>query len=204
MIPAILLLCASAVLGYLSMVDRMSPPAMQIVELETAIGIPLWGPVGVVGLGLLVWSLWPKPPPLKGHTETKERQRKLRDRPEEPLAEGWRPTLDARALRLPIEPQGKVKIDEAKGVPYTLVLRNATPQQARSRYAIFAELLSSMPTPPAARVRIESSPDIGGPIHKTLAIELDKFFPADAFQVLSRSDGADVRFERPDPRWTSG
>lgn len=201
MIPAILLLSAAAVLAWLSVVDRVSPLALQIVEWETAVGAPLWIPVAVIGAVLLGIAVRPKPVQRRGQIETRERQRRVQRAESAQPEEGWRPGLDARARSLPIEPQGRIKVDESAGVPYTLVLRNATPHQARTRFAMFAELLSSMPTPPAARVRVESSPDIGGPIHKALTQELEKFFPADAFQVLSRSDGADVRFVRPDPRW---
>lgn len=197
-----LVLAASAVLAWLSIGDRMSPMALQVVEWESALGLPLFVPLAVLGAALVGWSLRPKPARRSGATETKETRR--RQQQAAPLGEGWRPTLDARARGLAIEPQGRIKIDEVVGVPYTLVLRNATPQQAKTRYAAFAELLSGMPTPPAARVRIESCPDIGGPIHKPLQLELEKVFEPDAFQVLSRSDGADIRFTKPDPRWSVG
>lgn len=201
MLPGVLLLAASAVLAWLSIGDRMSPLALSVVEAESAIGLPLFVPFAVVGAVLLGLALRPKPVRRSGATETKETRR--RQQQQAPLGEGWRPTLDARARGLAIEPQGRIKIDEVVGVPYTLVLRNATPQQAKTRYAAFAELLSGMPTPPAARVRVESCPDIGGPIHKALTLELERVFEPGTFSVLSRSDGADIRFTTPDPRWSA-
>lgn len=211
MIPGVLILVAAAVLAWLSVVDRVSPLAVQVVEWESAVHFPLWILLAVIGAALLANGLRPRPKPVAGRrqTVTRERQRRVQAEAEGPPAEGppaegWRSALDARARALSVEPQGRIKVDETVGVPYTLVLRNATPQQARTRFAAFAGLLSSMPTPPAARVRVESSPDIGGPIHKALAAELERFFPTDAFQVLSRSDGADVRFTRADPRWSEG
>ena len=219
MIAAVVTLVLAAVLAWLSLADRMSPLAMYVVELEAAIGVALWIPFGVIGAAMLAWASRVRPKEIMQRRETQESQRHRVSEPGRPPrasvqhspgvslglgsdAAGWRTVIDTRALRLPVGPQGKMRIDEVPEVPYTLVLTGVTPQQARNRLALFAELLSGMPTPPVARVRLESAPDVGGPIHKLLSAQLSRFFALGTFHVVSRSDGADIRFAQPDPRWS--
>ncbi|MSP56548.1 MAG: hypothetical protein EXR69_13255 [Myxococcales bacterium] len=213
LLPGLVVAGVAAVLAWLSVVDRMSPLAMYVVELEGALGVALWIPVVGIAAGLLARVRWARPARNVERRETQESQRQrgaagwsprasIAPAPEQGAdAINWRAVIDTRALRLPVGPQGRVRIDEVPDVPYTLVLTGVTPQQARNRLALFAELLSGMPTPPLARVRLESSPDVGGPIHKLLGAELARFFAPESFHVVSREDGADIRFSLPDPRW---
>ena len=199
---AVLLFCAAGALAWLSIGDRMSVPALTVVEWESAVGVPLWEIVALAGLVVLAISRRPRRrEAAPERVVNRDAQRSFRAGPAAPEGGDWRATLDARARRLALEPHGKVKVDEVGGVPYTLVLRAVTPQQARRRFGAFVEFLAAMPTPPLARVRIESSPDLGVPVNVMLSTELARCFGDDAFHVVSRADGADVCFRRPDPRW---
>ena len=224
MIFGVALLIAAGGLAWLSVADRMSPLAMEVVEVETALGVPLWVPIAALGVVALVMAMRPRSTTVVERRETQEseRQRGLTDgrgqrtrpppsrvekagpdaEPETDAGTSWRAVINTRALRLPVGPQGRMKIDEVPEFPFTLLLRDCTPQQAKNRYALFAELLAGMPTPPAARVRLESCPEIGGPIQKPLAAELARFFAPGSFHVVGRADGADVRFAEPDGRWS--
>lgn len=212
MVPGILLL-AAAVTAWLSVVDRTSPLALALVELEGRLGQPLWMPLAVAGAAALAVRVLRHasrtarpslPPPNRDIARMAARAASSPAIPAAPGGATWADAVRAQARALPVEPIGRVRLDDAPGVPFTLTLTSATPEQARRRLAVFAEFLAAIPTPPAARVRVVSSPDLEGPLHRLLGAELGRHFPAGACHVASVADGVDVRFARPDPRWREG
>ncbi len=212
MVIPLVFLAAAAGAAWLSVGDRVSPLALTVVEWETSLGFPIWIPLAAVGAALALVEVArrrtpaatssPGPSPRQTRP-TLESQRRAALAPQAEPGPGWRAAVDAQALRLPLGPQGRVKLDEAVDVPLTLVLRDATPQQAKHRYGEFARFLATIPTPPAARVRLESCPLLEGQIHKAFGAELAQVFDSGRFHVVSCPDGVDVRFAQPDPRWTA-
>lgn len=202
MIGALLLLAAAAA-AWLSVVDRVSPAALALVEWETRLGQPLWLPLAVAGIAALAWRVLRRaavaPAPVGPVARDAARARAF---PQD-FGADWAEAVRTRARRLPIEPMGRLRYDDAPGVPFTLVLVGASPEQARRRLSVFAEFLATIPTPPGARVRLESCPDVEGPIHRLLGAEIGRHFAAEDWRVMSLADGADVRFARPDPRWSA-
>lgn len=202
---AALLLAAAAGAAWLSVMDRTSPAALTLVEWEGRLGQPVWLPLLVAAVAAMAWRVLrrvPKAaPPQAPVARDPGRVREAAADAFVGAGDGWADAVRARARKLPMEPLGQVRFDEAPNVPFTLLLRSASPEQARRRIALFAEFLGTIPTPPGARVRLESCPDIPGPIHKLVGGEVGRHFAAGDWQVTSLSDGADLRFSRPDPRW---
>ncbi|MFZ5476746.1 MAG: hypothetical protein ACOZNI_08225 [Myxococcota bacterium] len=194
---ALLLWLVAGALAWLSLGDRMSVPAMTVVEWETRLGVPLWVPVAVLaGVATLPYLRRKRAvarPPVARDVE--------RSREEAPAPAGadWLEDVFRRARALPVEPMGRMRCANGR-VAFTLRLRAASPEQARRRLATLAGFLATVPTPRAARVELESCPDLGE-VHRWLAAELARHFPADAFHVTSLADGAEVAFRSPDPRW---
>lgn len=206
MLLPVLLLLASAGLGYLSGVDRASTLALDIVEIEQRVGVALWIPFAVAGLGLLAQRFVRRRRPesaVRPRPLTRDATRAAPAGPDPSGAADWLAVLRARAREVSDDAMGRVRFDEAPGVPFTLVLTAVTPEQARRRLAAFASWLATIPLPPVARVRVVSSPDLVGPLHTVLRGELIRHFPATAFSAVSRQDGVDVLFGQPDARWTA-
>lgn len=217
MLVPLVVLFAAAALAWLSLFDRMSPVAVALVEVESSFGFPLWPPFAVVGAVLLLVRLLhsrrgPSAPPPRGLTRDTPASRSAAPMPARaaedlppPQADvvgGWLAAIQAGARAVSDDPMGRVRFDDAAGVPIALVLTGVTREQARRRVAAYAAWLATIPTPPTARVRAVSSPDLQGPIAGLLRGELARHFPNERFHVTSTQDGADAVFGDPDPRWT--
>jgi hypothetical protein len=203
MFVPLLLLAAAGVLGWLSVGDRTSSAALTIVEIEGRVGVPLWVLFGLAGLVLLAFRLSHTRRAAAVHPArplTRDVARPLGNATPPPSSD-WLQALRVQAKRVTDDAMGRVRFDEAPGIPLSLVLTSVTPEQARRRIAAFAAWLATIPTPPGARVRCVSSPDIEGPLHAVFRGELVRHFPGDAFTTMARTDGADVLFLHPDPRW---
>ncbi len=215
-------LAGAGALRWFSVADRTSPLALQVVELESQIGMELWPAVTTLGLALLLARLLigrllvarpvaspPRPRPLTRDGDRSFGPASSGYRPPAPAASvapvaatgEWLAVVRSQARFVSDDAMGRIRFEEAAGVPVTLVLTAITPEQARRRIASFAAWLATIPTPPCARVRLVSSPDIDGPLHRLFKAELARHFPAEAFAVVSAHAGADVLFNRPDPRW---
>lgn len=216
MVVPVVVLLAAAALGWLSVFDRASTLAVAVVEVESSFGFALWIPFAVAGAVLLVVRVLHTRAPAPAAPA----RALTRDRPRRPAApdgasgpEGasppadavptWLATIRAGARAVSDDPMGRVRFDEAAGVPLSLVLTGVTREQARRRVSAYAAWLATIPAPPTARVRLVSSPDIEGPIHGLFRGELAKHFPRDTVRVVSLHDGADAVFAHPDPRWSA-
>lgn len=186
---------------YLAEVDRLSPAAMYVVELQTTLGVPLWwigAGVTVVALGWMAAGILGAPAAAP--------QREVRRAPvASTVAAGrdWYDSALAAARALPLTPQGRLRFDEAPGLPFALVLRGATTEQARRRVELYAGLLAAMPTPPRGRVYLESCPDVTMSHQTLVAAAFKPHHPADSFVVRASTGAVDIVFSHPDPRWTA-
>jgi hypothetical protein len=208
-VPITLLLAALA-LAYLSVFDRMSTVALSLVEVESQFGFPFWPVFALGGVGLLIARLIHARPKVRPAVRPPTRDA-ARTGAGLPAAGGagasqggsWLEAIRQSAKGVSDDPMGKVRFDDAAGVPIVLVLTAVTREQARRRVSSYAAWLATIPAPPAARIRVVSSPDLQGPLHGLFRGELAKHFAAEAFTVSSIHDGADVVFAWPDPRWSA-
>lgn len=203
MVVPVVVLVAAAALWWLSVMDRASVLAISLVELEGKVGVPLWIPFGLLGSILLVARLIHarRPPPRRVERPLTRDAPKPAQTEALPMDGGWLGTVKASARQVSDDAMGKVRFDEAAGVPVSLVLTSVTKEQARRRVAAYAAWLGTIPTPPVARVRVVSSPELEGPLAAMFRGEIARHFPSDSFHVTSAHGGADVLFHAPDARW---
>lgn len=199
-LPFVVVALATAAAWYLGEVDRLSPLAMTVVELQTTLGAPPWWiGAGLTALAALGVVLRPKrAPAVAPKREAPAAVAKL------PTAgQDWYEVAAAAARALPLSPQGRLRLDEAPGLPFTLVLRGATMEQARRRIELYAGLLAAIPTPPRGRVYVESSPDVTMSHQLLVAAAFKPHHPADSFVARASGGAVDIVFSRPDPRWAT-
>lgn len=206
MVVPVVVLLASAVLAWLSVFDRASPLAVALVEVETSFGFALWIPFTLAGGALLAARILGNrapapPPPARPLTRDSVRVRPAGEVSAPTEGAPWLDTLRVSARGVSDDPMGRIRFDDAAGVPIALVLTGVTREQARRRVAAYAAWLATIPAPPVARIRVVSSPDLEGPLHGLFRGELAKHFGAEAVRVASIHDGADAVFAQPDARW---
>lgn len=201
-------LAVTAAVWFLEVQERTLPISLTLVEWETSLGFPVY----VLPAALAAWSLvgsllklgrgGAAPAPAR---DLRQAPTRSLSRPAAPAAPGsgadWYDEALRRAKALSLEPQGHLRLDEAMGLPFTLTLRNATVEQARRRLDAFAGFLAGIPTPPKARVYVESCPDIQIAPQHLVGAALKKHFAEDRFYLMVQGGGVDVVFSDPDPRW---
>lgn len=185
-------------MAWLTHWDRVSVPALTLVEWEGRLGQPLWPIPAVLAVLLGLWGLRRSAPV--------QRQPQPSVSPSVPDVpdsgtRGWLAAAHAQARGLALGRHARVRIDDAAQVPFTLVLDAATPEQARRGIAMFADFLGGVPCPPRARVRWQAAPDLEGPLHHVFRAELARHFPEWEFHVVSQPKGAEAVFSHPDARW---
>lgn len=186
---------------YLAEVDRLSPAAMYVVELQTKLGVPPWwigGGVTVMALIYMVVGITRAP---KAAPRPEVRRGPVAPTPV--AGQDWYEAAATAARALPLTPQGRLRFDEAPGLPFALVLRGATTEQARRRVELYAGLLAAMPTPPRGRVYLESCPDVTMSHQTLVAAAFKPHHPADSFVVRASTGAVDIVFSHPDPRWAA-
>lgn len=199
LLGALLLLCAG-VSAWLSIGDRMSPLALDLVELETGLGLPLYAPVGTLGVLLLIAGSAtrrrpPAPPPAEAA-------------PPSPavITDGgddasWVPAVIQRAQALQWEPGAALVLDAAAGVPFELRLMGM-PQAAEHRsLQQLARFLAEIPTPPRARVTFSGSTAPADSRHHRVRAALRSAGAPEVRQVLRQGDSVDVTFASSGPCW---
>lgn len=199
---ALLLALLTAGLWYLSSVDRQSPIALDVVEAESALGVPLYL-VGIALTAAVAVAAWVRRrPAARPAARPPLRSRPAAGSGPAALPEGdWYAPARAAAEALPLAPVGELRFDEAVGLPFTLRLRQATVEQARRRIEAYVACLAAIPTPPKGRVYLESSPDVQIAPQHLVGAAMKRHFPAEAYQVLRHGHGVDIVFLDPDPRW---
>ena len=200
----VLLLLVAGGLAYLTEFDRMSPTALSVVELETSLGFPLAPLAAVAGVLLLVMGIWSslKRPPAP-------REAPSRPHPTAPPAATISPTVSSdwvsdvisRARALSLEDGATIRLDEGSGIPFTLKLERTTPEITRRSLDAFSAFLSSIPTPPRAKIIFVGDSASSVPRHHAVKGSLQRNFHTAGFQVVPQQNWVDVLFFRPDPCW---
>ena len=200
------LLLAALGLGWLSFGDRSSALALNIVEWDGKLGFPVAFLVG--GLGLLLALLGggsrsrsaPAPAPSRAVTITGRGTRPGGVAP--PLSEeGWLAALQGRAGELKLEAGTALMIDPSRTPPVQLLLERVTPERARRTVEVFADFLSTIPTPPRASMEFRMCPVVGPPRPAMVNAALKRYFSAEAVVVTQHEDTVELVFREADPRW---
>ncbi len=201
------MLLAAGGLAWLSYGDRRSPLALDLVEWDTRLGVPVCGIVAAVGLLLLVASFLGR----KTSTPTaRRRSPPRRARPakrsadpvsDAPTGEGWLAEVVAKANALVWEEGVSLTVDAGPNVPFELRLHRATPERIRRSVGIFSAFLSAIPTPRRARVVFDECLESEVPRHKQVEGIFRRHFPMGSVRSVGSRDHVDLVFARPDGRW---
>jgi hypothetical protein len=228
MFRTIYLLCI--VLGilalYLDVLDRTSPLALTLVEWETSFGTPFHRILLPFGFLLLVLR---EVPPLLGGSERsrlepydssilkaaplelardpvrpdKAAPPHLRTATDPPDAadRAWLDETLSRVEALVLDPQARIRVSPTAPAPFTLHLRDATPEQVRRGITQFGEFLASIPVPRRVRFEFESCslPEMARHVQVTGALRVA--LPDVPFHATTQEWGVEVLFLHPDPRW---
>lgn len=202
-------LLAALVLLYLGEFDRKSEWALHIVELDGRLRfVKAWSVAGLLGVALLLPGvvkglLRGKPATVSqaGHRRG-PRPAPRGEAPVEhvPSSGPWR---EAVATRLrSFEGQGcRILLDQAQGLPVTLVMEHLTPRRCEEAIGELGQLFLSLPVPPRIRFRFENCPEPSGPRHHLVAKALGQVLDPSSFKAVPNADQVDVMFFSPDPRW---
>ena len=199
----VLLLLLAAGLGWLTQVDRMSPLALSVVEVESQIGFPLALITAVAGIVMLVLGFRKRPaPPAPQEQEQPNNSAGVKPSISAASSE-WVSDVIERAQALPLEAGVKITLDRGSEIPFTLLLDRVTPEVARRSLDAFSSFLSSVPTPKRAKVVYIGANATGVPRQHSVRGALRRVFHAAAFQVVAQEDEVDVLFFTPDPCWAN-
>lgn len=204
---AILLLAASAALAWLSIGDRRSPLALDLVEWDGRLGVPVWAVAAGLGVLLLALSFLgrSKPPaPTDSRPRPRPPGRALppsSEAPPLPAGAGWTSEVVARAHALAWEDGVSLTVHAGPELPFELRIRRATPARLRRSLGSLASFLSAIPTPRRVRVVVEDGLDDERALHKLVEGSLRQHFGVQDLRAVGSRDHVDVLFSRPDPRW---
>ena len=96
--------------------------------------------------------------------------------------------------------QARLELNQAAGLPFTLILERATPAMAVRAMMAYVEFLASIAVPPKARVELVSIPHLDRSFHRNIKAALEPYFPGTA-EVQKKNDYVDIVFREPDLRW---
>lgn len=211
-----LLFIAAAVLFYLTRLDRTSPVALDVVELEQKLRFfELWS-IAALG-GMLLWapsllerflaSRVPTGPTRAGHRPAQLRAAGA-PLPGAPLGAApagptgaWREAIMGRIRHWEGGPGARILVDQAHGVPLTLLLEHLGPRHCERSVVALGRLLQTIPLPPRVRIAFDQCPEAPIPRHHLVARALGEVLPPSSFKAVASADQVDVMFFAPDPRW---
>ena len=203
-------------LFYLSELDRQSPLALNVVELDSKLRfVKLYSIAGLLGVAMWVPSLLErilrKAPPATvtraGHRPAQQRARQAAapqdsTPPRAPTVGGsWREAIMGRIRGWDGGAGARIVVDQSMGVPLTLVLEHLSPRHCEAAIAALGELLQTIPQPPRVRISFDQCPEGPMPRHHLVARALGTVLDPGAFKAVASADQVDVMFHAPDPRW---
>lgn len=212
-----LFLILALALFLLARFDRQSSLALAVVELDTTLRyLPSYSLAGI--LGLLFWA-----PPLigqflrdnqptgaratgsgnKGHRPAQQRARAA-PVTASPIGGAGRPWREAVMERVRAWDGGagaRILVDQAQGVPLTLLLENLSPLHCEKAVGELGLLLQTVPLPPRLRIQFAGCPEGPAPRHHLVGKALGTVLDPGSFKALATADQVDVMFHAPDARW---
>jgi hypothetical protein len=196
----LLLLILAAGLVWLTQVDRMSPAALSVVELETQLGVPLALIAGLVGIVTLALGFRSRPAPAPQPSRPQTHAPGVKPAVSA-TGQDWVAAVIQQARALTLEEGARIKFDEGSDIPFTLHLERLTPEVERRSIDAFTTFLGSIPTPKRAKVVFIGANSTGVPRQHTVKGSLRRIFHATAYQVVPQQNWVDVLFFTPDPCW---
>lgn len=196
---------------YLSTIEQRSEYALQLIELESQLGVKLWIPLAILsGLAFFLQRR------NKGGKAHKTRSNPRQDWPERPkpieesplkskapVDEDWRAACMHKMAGLQF-PQGtKILIDSGEGIPFELRMDRSTPEMTRQSLAIFARFIDSIPTPSRVKITYLDVIPSGIPYNNQVMGAFRKYQHAENLMIRAYESEVDVRFLFPDPSWES-
>lgn len=203
---------AAAATAYLSIIDRSSALALDLVEFDTQVGAPIWVICGGLALASFfkatLFSGSKKRPATRQTAMPPSTQQTARPSFREaalPTFSGgdWLSEIieSAKALDLP---SGARLTHNTRGThPFELHLEHAPPERCRRAIAEVAQWLSAVPRPPRLKIHFKNCPDGGSPWHHRVAGAMAMAIPRSDFKVTTGLDCVEVMFLNPDERWAS-
>lgn len=186
-----------------------------LIEQQTALGFPLW--TGGFILSILGFIL-PKPAATSTPTVLHEGPNEF-EAPPTPVEDGgalakddidesmfmedWKLAVQSE-VRATVLPSGAQIIDQPFiNVQLGLNLTRTTPQNSRLAMVAFAEMLSKIPTPPRVRITFIDILATGIPLKNVAQGAFTQYFGKIDFILTEQIDGLEIRFNKPDERWTT-
>ena len=205
---AFLLVIASAAAAYVGFAERHSTLAVELIELETAIGVPPWIALGggAIVAGIIAGFLRTATPasrePIRRSTGP---SRPALDSPDGWSFEGqdWHQNVVDSAKSISLPAGARLTHNSRGTTPFELHLDNAPPERCKRAVSAVAQWLVSVPRPPRLRVHFHNCPESGPPRHHQVAGSLATAMPRSEFKVTTGLDSVDVLFLQPDSRWVS-
>ncbi len=182
--------------------------ALDLVQLETVIGFPLPAALGVCTLVFWVIGRKKKGPKLQHPTPRPRRaepdknaETNVQPNTLDPGSD-WLQRAKARAKSIAFPSGSRLLIDTSLPCPVELRLEQAPPERAKRAISKMAEWISSVPTPPRARVVFDHCPEGGAPRHHQVAGALAEHIERSQYRTAADLDAVNILFHHPDPRWT--
>jgi len=200
---------ASAVSFYFLYIDRRSPLALGLVEIEGSLGLPLAPMLGCAALllfsGGYLRGEFSKPPERPNQRRSQTRIPSQAAAHPESHAAGsaahWSDAAIAAAKEIPFPTGARLTFDRSLPTPIHLHLEHAPPERCKRAIALLGQWVASVPTPPRVRISFDGCPEGGSPRHHQVSGALAQHLPRADFKAISALDAVDVIFVRHDPRW---
>jgi hypothetical protein len=96
--------------------------------------------------------------------------------------------------------QARLEFNAEAFLPFALVLRRATPAMAVRAVNSYVNFLAKIPTPPRARIELESVAHVDRNFRRSVLTALEPIF-GDEVLVEGEGEVLDIQFTRPDRRW---
>ena len=205
-----ILVCASS--GYLLYLDRQSPLALDLVEVQSMVGIPIPAIFGFLGVGLVLWSLThtKQTPPTRSSAYTpRTRTQPTPTTPnhttttkEQPPPTGnWWGQVRSSCNQITLPPGARITLEYDKPCPVYLYLEMAPSERCKRAIRSVAEWFATFSTPPRLRIEFDHCPEGPTPRHHMVNGALATHLDRGSFKVVTDRDAVEVLFHRPDPRW---
>ena len=196
---------------YLSTIEQRSEYALQLIELESQIGVKLWIPLAI--LSVLAFFLQRRNKGVNHHKthphprqDWPERPKPHKEQPmnaKVPIDEDWRASCMQKIDGLQFPIGTKIIIDPGEGIPFELRMDRSTPEMVRQSLATFARFIDSIPTPSRVKITYLDVIPSGIPHNNQVMGAFRKYQHAENLMIRAYESEVDVRFLFPDPCWES-
>ncbi len=181
--------------------------AMYLVELETALPVPLVPTLAGAGAALLLGSLLQRRGRRGAGTARDRSQAWATRAPAEPITTeepDRQKRVLVRASGLELEQGISLLLPGGLRREFVLQIGDVPPMRARRALDTLARFASEIPTPPILIVRFDGYREVGSPRKTAVAGAFSQHFRRADFTIGPVGDGLAVRFVEPDSRWGEG